>query len=207
MNAADVKISKRLSWLLRHGAGQAGLVMDQAGWSRVEDVLDALDLTAEQVRRAVDNNDKGRLQLDGARIRACQGHSTATMPVTHDALEATWELIEPDTAVWHGTRLAAIPGIARHGISSGERTHVHLAEHPDSRVGKRSAIDFLIKVSPQQLRRHGINLYRSPNGVILARHVPADSIILVLPASPQGETTLEDTRQALITAIRHDPPT
>jgi RNA:NAD 2'-phosphotransferase (TPT1/KptA family) len=30
--------SKKLSWLLRHGAGEAGLEMDAAGWAEVADV-------------------------------------------------------------------------------------------------------------------------------------------------------------------------
>lgn len=33
-------VERRLSWLLRHAAGEEGLEMDQAGWATIDDVLD-----------------------------------------------------------------------------------------------------------------------------------------------------------------------
>ena len=168
--------SKKLSWLLRHGAGEAGLEMDAAGWAEVEDVRRILHMGRGALEAAVEDNTKARLELRGTRIRACQGHSLRGMPVTCEALEATWEEVAEDTPVFHGTRMAALEGIAREGILPGERTHVHLAEAIDSTVGKRAAVDVMIEVSPPLLRARGLRLHRSPNGVILARHVPVGSI-------------------------------
>jgi putative RNA 2'-phosphotransferase len=103
------------------------------------------------------------------------------MPVTHEALEASWEEVQEDAPVYHGTRIAALPGIAREGILPGERTHVHLAEALDSTVGKRSAVDVMIEVSPARLRAEGFGLFRSPNGVLLTRHVPVAAIVGLVP--------------------------
>jgi putative RNA 2'-phosphotransferase len=178
--------SKRLSWLLRHGATETGLEMDAAGWADVEDVRRALHMSRDALEAAVRDNSKSRLELRGKRIRACQGHSLAGMPVTREALEASWERVEDDAPVWHGTRVAALDGIAREGILAGERTHVHLAEAVDSTVGKRSAVDVMIEVSPARLRAQGIDLHRSPNGVILARHVPAACIVGLLPMAERA---------------------
>jgi putative RNA 2'-phosphotransferase len=182
MSKHDTKgTSKKLSWLLRHGAGEAGLEMDAAGWAEVEDVRRLLHMGREALEAAVRDNDKSRLELRGTRIRACQGHSRQGMPVTCEALEATWEAYEDDGAVFHGTRIAALEGIARAGILPGERTHVHLAEAIDSTVGKRASVDVMIEVSPIRLRAGGIHLHRSPNGVILARHVPVSAIVGLVP--------------------------
>jgi putative RNA 2'-phosphotransferase len=173
--------SKKLSWLLRHGAGEAGLEMDAAGWAEVDDVRRVLHIGHDALEAAVRDNTKARLERRGTRIRACQGHSLQGMPVTCDALEATWEPHEGDAPVFHGTRVAALQGIAREGILPGERTHVHLAEAIDSAVGKRAAVDVMLAVSPARLREHGLGLHRSPNGVILTRHVPAACIAGLVP--------------------------
>ena len=173
--------SRKLSWLLRHGAGEANVAMDPAGWVAIDEVLRALGLTRDALMAAVEDNDKKRIEIRGDRIRACQGHSLAGMPVTHEALEASWAAYDGDGPVWHGTRIAAIAGIAREGILAGERTHVHLAAAIDSVVGKRSAVDVMLEVSPARLGERGIGLFQSPNGVLLARHVPAACIVGMTP--------------------------
>lgn len=58
---------KRLSWLLRHGANEAGLVMDEAGWAEIADVLEFSHMARDDLDEAVATNDKGRLQTEGSR--------------------------------------------------------------------------------------------------------------------------------------------
>ena len=186
MSSELVALSKRLSWLLRHGANEAGLAMDEAGWSEVDEVLAVLAVTRTELDLAVSQNDKGRLIVAGSRIRACQGHSLEGMPVTREALEASWEVFHPDGPLWHGTRVAAIESIASQGIVAGQRSHVHLAAAVDSHVGKRSNVDFLVEVSPARLRDAGIGIFLAPNGVVLARRVPAEAITGLRPTSRAG---------------------
>jgi putative RNA 2'-phosphotransferase len=155
--------------------------MDAAGWAEADDVRRVLGMSRSALEAAVRDNTKQRLELRGTRIRACQGHSLAGMPVTCDALEASWELHEDDASVFHGTRIKALAGIARDGLIPLERTHVHLVEAVDSVAGKRSAVDVMLEVSPAALRSLGFLLYRSPNGVILARRVPVGAIVGLLP--------------------------
>ena len=112
MSGELVATSKRLSWLLRHGADEAGLAMDEAGWSEIHDVLRVLSITREELDLAVSQNDKVRLVVAGDLIRAGQGHSLAGMPVTREALEASWDRFQPEGPLWHGTRVAAMTGIA-----------------------------------------------------------------------------------------------
>src|SRR3954447_3519486 len=103
MSRDSVRRSMQLSWLLRHGADEMSLSMDEQGWADVDDVLAVLGMSHEHLFDAVAANDKGRLQLDGSRIRACQGHSLVGMPVTQDALERSWRVIRPVSSLWHGT--------------------------------------------------------------------------------------------------------
>lgn len=171
------RASRQLSWLLRHGAGTSGLTMDGAGWAAVDDVLAITGITPAELRRAVEENEKGRLQLDGTRIRACQGHSLRDMPVTREALEASWEVIEPPGPLWHGTNRTALAGIEHQGLHPGARTHVHLALTRSSHVGKRSNVEVLLEVAPDLLAAAGLPIFRAPNGVVLVRQVPPDAIV------------------------------
>jgi putative RNA 2'-phosphotransferase len=195
--AATIRLSKRLSWLLRHGAGEAGLDMDAAGWAPVVQVLAALGISRADLEEAVRRNDKGRLQLVGDQVRACQGHSLKDMPVTREALEASWVMLTPSRSLWHGTSVASVAGIAARGLLPGRRSHVHLAADADARVGKRTHVDLLLEVSPRELADHGLRVFQAPNGVLLVRHVPATSIVAVRPASPAGQRALPAARHGL----------
>ena len=48
------------------------------------------------------------------------------MPVTHDALEASWERFTGVGPIGHGTAIEALSGIAREGVVPQARTRVHL---------------------------------------------------------------------------------
>jgi putative RNA 2'-phosphotransferase len=172
--------------------------MTSDGWASVADVCALLDIDRTTLLRAVEHNDKSRLQLDGDRIRAGQGHSRAGMPVTLDALEQSWHKVEPDHLLWHGTSVAAVEGIARTGLEPGRRTHVHLAPEADSHVGRRSAVDLLLGIDPAKLKQGKVEVFQAPNGVLLARHVPASCISRVESASRAGAEALESVRRALL---------
>ncbi|MFI5732194.1 RNA 2'-phosphotransferase [Kribbella sp. NPDC051587] len=160
--------SRALSKLLRHTAGERGLAMSADGWAAIADVLKLLKLDRARLDRAVEENDKQRLQVDGQRIRACQGHSLAGMPVTREALENSWERVHPTDLLWHGTTQGVVPLIQREGLKPGRRTHVHLAaDH-----SHRPRADVLLGVNPVNLA-----VYRAPNGVLLVREVPPDAIV------------------------------
>lgn len=197
MNPKDItRASHSLSALLRHRAGAVGLPMNAAGWARVDDVLRLARLTPALLDAAVRENNKSRLEVRDGLIRACQGHSLAAMPVTLEALEASWEEDLRTEPIWHGTSPAAAASIAREGLLPGERTHVHLADATDSKVGKRAGVALLLGVDPEALRGHGLRVFRSPNGVLLARRVPA-ACVTALVATGARATHQEAELRAL----------
>ncbi len=191
-----VKKSKKLSWLLRHGAHEAGLDMDPAGWVAIDAVLARTGLTRGELTRVVAENNKRRLQVDGARIRCCQGHSTEGTPVTQEALEASWTCVSQRSVLFHGTRLEVLDAILADGIAPMRRTHVHLAHSPSSTVGKRAAVALLLEVDPQRIPD---GVWVASNGVYLARFVPPDAIVGVRPMTRRARAradALDDRMQA-----------
>jgi putative RNA 2'-phosphotransferase len=190
-----VGVSKRLSWLLRHGAREQGLTPDAAGWVPVDAVLAWLRTDRGALERAVEENTKRRLQLDGDRIRCCQGHSMG-VGVTLEGLEASWTVFEGQASVWHGTNVGAVDGIGARGVRAQDRTHVHLATALESRVGKRANVAVMLEVSPPALREAGIGIFEAPNGVILARWVPRECIVglrAMTRAARRDEADLRET--------------
>lgn len=177
MNRKMTQTSTRLSWLLRHGAAETGIAMDGAGWVAVSDVLDELHISLATLEESVRSNSKRRLEHDGDRVRACQGHSTAGTPVTAEALEASWRPYAGDASIWHGTSLDVVAKIAAEGIWPQARTHVHLAPALESTVGKRAAVHVMLEVSAARLREAGIGVFEASNGVVLVRSVPPACIV------------------------------
>jgi len=201
MNAQTLKKrSRRLSWLLRHGAQETGLAMDAAGWVAITDVLRMTHLNRSSLDEIVRANNKSRLEISGDRIRASQGHSLAGTPVELSALEASWSVWKgdtPDSLIFHGTQPDAIPGISREGITARQRTHVHLADAVNSRVGKRANVGVLLEISPNLLRARGQEIFRSPNGVVLVRNVPVETVVGMQALSKRARHQQHALRRAL----------
>ena len=173
--------SRHLTWLLRHGARETGLKMNTAGWVDIHAILKISGLSRTQLRNVVAGDHKQRFQIHADQIRACQGHSTSGTPVTLDALERSWSVWNGHGAIWHGTHLAALTGIAKQGIHAKSRSHVHLSASLHSTVGKRANVAVMLHVDSDRLRHAGQTIFRSPNGVILARFVPMTCITGVEP--------------------------
>ncbi|KFA91973.1 RNA 2'-phosphotransferase [Archangium violaceum] len=195
---ALVSRSKKLSWLLRHGARESGLAMDEAGFAPVTEVLSLTGLSRAQLEAVVAENSKSRFELRGERVRAVQGHSPEGTPVTLEGLERSWEVVLGDALLYHGTSVVAARAILdSEGVHAAARSHVHLAPAVDATVGKRAGVDVLLVVSPVRLRVAGLSVFRAPNGVLLARAVPRDAVTDLLASTVAGERALGELRWRL----------
>ena len=170
-----VRISRFLSYALRHRPEAAGLALDAAGWAPVDAVLDALAREGLAAGRAdlaevVRTSDKKRFALseDGRLIRAQQGH---TVEVDLGYLP---EL--PPARLFHGTVALFLPSIRTEGLRRGGRTHVHLSPSPEVAevVARRRGKPVLLLVSARAMHEAGHAFFRTPNDVWLTQHVPSE---------------------------------
>ncbi|XP_032384177.1 tRNA 2'-phosphotransferase 1 isoform X2 [Etheostoma spectabile] len=155
----DVRLSKSMSYALRHGANQMGLQMGTDGFVFVEELLahpQFRSYSLEDVERVVATNDKQRFKLlphpeDGRlQIRASQGHSVQVMdlelkPVIAGSSDCPAEAV-------HGSYLRNWSSIQEQGLSRMKRTHIHLAL---GLPGEKAVIS------------DGIEFFWSDNGVLL----------------------------------------
>jgi putative RNA 2'-phosphotransferase len=168
-----VRISKRMSYVLRHAPQAVGLTLDAAGWVGVPDLLAALGIDRVTFDAVVAGNDKQRfaVERDDAghdRVRASQGHS---VPVALGL-----DPVEPPTELFHGTPAENLPSILRDGLRKGRRQHVHLSiDVATARtVGMRRhpADVAILRVEALAMVGSGFTFYRSANGVWLTETVP-----------------------------------
>ncbi|KAL5536819.1 TPT1 [Sanghuangporus sanghuang] len=183
----DVRISKTLSWVLRHGAKTEGLIVRPDGYARVRDLL-ALqrfrDVNFQTLERIVQHDAKERYHLlfepgssensapdDCWWIRANQGHTMKDIDL--DFAEIT-DAGQVPMAV-HGTNFQAWQKIKQEGLSPMKRTHIHLAQHIShikgmkATPGLRNKSQVLIYVDLDKAIRAGIHFYLSANGVVLTK--------------------------------------
>ncbi|MCU1615384.1 MAG: putative 2-phosphotransferase [Frankiales bacterium] len=168
-----VRVSKRLSFVLRHRPDSIGIALDDAGWVDVDVLLTALAghgsrLTRAELDHVVATNDKRRFAFDasGTRIRARQGHSVA--------VALGYATQTPPGELFHGTAERFVPAILREGLRPGNRHAVHLS--PDlataRTVGARRGRPVVLRVDAARMAADGWAFTRSANGVWLVSEVP-----------------------------------
>jgi putative RNA 2'-phosphotransferase len=168
-----VRVSKRLSFVLRHRPDSVGLALDDAGWVGVDELLAALGRSGLRLSRAeldavVAGNDKQRFAFDesGTRIRASQGHS---VPVA-----LGYRTTMPPDVLFHGTVQRFLPAILADGLRPGRRHAVHLSPDLETAlaVGGRRGRPVVLRVDAAAMVADGLSLTCSANGVWLTDAVP-----------------------------------
>ncbi|WP_298821756.1 RNA 2'-phosphotransferase [uncultured Roseibium sp.] len=169
----NTKISKSLSFWLRHKPDEADIVLSPEGWAAVSDVLKAFEKKKivcdyELLKQIVTSNDKKRFEFskDGRCIRARQGHSIS--------IDLGLAPSEPPNVLFHGTATRFLQLIQKEGLKPMKRHHVHLS--PDANtavtVGARHGKPVVLEVAAKEMCLGGFVFFQTENGVWLTNSVP-----------------------------------
>lgn len=170
-----IRISRYLSFILRHKPEDAGITLDKHGWADVDALISGIKrkyeaMNMELLEEIVRTDDKGRYSFneDKTLIRANQGHS---VPVDVELLECV-----PPEYLYHGTGEKYVESINREGLIPKSRLYVHLSADVETalRVGARHGTLYIYKVASGKMHRNGFLFYKSVNGVWLTESVPAE---------------------------------
>ena len=169
------KLSKQISYILRHAPWEYELELDDQGWVAVSQLLSALnaDPSSPQINRSIieqmiRSSSKQRHEIVGDRIRALYGHS---VPGKLKRSPGT-----PPNILYHGTSLTSIRAIKAGGLLPMSRQYVHLStdEETAQLVGARKSRDVVIlRVNARDAAAHGVIFYEGNSQVWLADEVPA----------------------------------
>ncbi|OON13643.1 RNA 2'-phosphotransferase, Tpt1/KptA family [Opisthorchis viverrini] len=173
---SDVLLSKKLAWVLRHGAVKVGLNYMPGGFLYLDELLGLAKfrgVTEAEIRHVVDNNDKRRFEMcmdpesGRMKIRAFQGHSVQISHPAHTLITIPSDF----PTVLHGTYFRNWEKIRTEGLKRMGRTHIHMAagEPGDRGVisGVRANVEVLIYIDLARAMADGYRFYITPNRVIL----------------------------------------
>jgi putative RNA 2'-phosphotransferase len=170
------KISKRLSYILRHAPDSVGLTLDENGWASVHDLMSKFGspLSIESLNEVVETNEKKRFAFndDLTKIRASQGHSIE--------IDLAYQPTSPPEFLFHGTATRFLDSIKKEGLLKGSRHHVHLSLDAVTarKVGSRHGSPFILTVKSRDMYEAGYAFFVSENDVWLTEHVPTRFIML-----------------------------
>jgi len=166
--------SKRLCYVLRHGAIKHNLIIDSTGYIKVSDILNLTifkELNLSDITSIVTNDKKSRFSLiikDGINyICANQGHSSKINNLL-DSNELLVEIIEPIVPCFHGTYNTCIDSIQKNGLNRMSRGHIHFTNDLHAKSGIRYDVNVLVYINMEQAMKDGIKFYKSSNNVILS---------------------------------------
>lgn len=174
MNRSErVRLSKFLSYVLRHDPTAVGVEMDAGGWVDLAQLFRAAEregyrLETDRLRDLMSASEKDRFELDpdGDRIRATYGHSVDVDPGLEPA--------DPPARLYHGTARSSLPSIRREGLRPRGRNFVHLSSTREEarRVGARHGRPVVLTVRTDELDAPDRSFYRSADGVWTTGTIP-----------------------------------
>lgn len=174
--ATPEKISRAMSYVLRHKPEFLSLTMSEEGWVSITELAEGLSkqfeqtITLEQILHVVSVDSKQRYAVKESLIRASQGHS----------ISVNLELIPqvPPVILFHGTVERNMTSIMSSGLKAGQRQFVHLSESKETAiaVASRYGVPVILEVTSLVASQSGIEFFKSENNVWLAAHIPVEFI-------------------------------
>ena len=174
-----IKLSKTVSYILRHHPEEYGIILDLAGWCQIEVLLKVLNqrgwknLVSEDLVKMMSDAQKKRYEVQDGRIRAYYGHSMSDIIVK--------EACEPPQFLYHGTAHDKIELIKETGLRPMTRQYVHLSDNITLAqiVGKRhDSCPIIIRVCAKKAWQEGICFYLGNEDTWLSDSIPPEFLEL-----------------------------
>lgn len=171
-----MKVSKFLSYILRHNPQKYDLKLDDKGFTDLNKVLKVLNdrfhninIDRNFIENLIEESEKKRFQINNNEIRAYYGHSI------DKKIKMTPTLDIPEK-LYHGTTISAFQKIKSQGLKSKGRQYVHLSKDISTakEVGKRrTPSPIILEIDAKNARNQGINFYKSGD-MILSDFIPSE---------------------------------
>lgn len=211
------KLSRMLSYVLRHRAEKLGLSLSSDGFASVAEILQLPSFrqassTEEEVLTMVRTCKKQRFAWKYAAgkvwVRANQGHTISA--ISDLALLSPVEDPGDLRVCIHGTYFVHWGPICRKGLQDMGRNHIHLvAREPGQEVmsGMRSDVQIAIYVDAARAMADGCKFFRSANDVVLTRGfgglLPAEYFLRAVVLA--GDAEHEAGSELPLSGVRDQP--
>lgn len=177
MALAPERLSRFLTFLLRHKPKDYPLAIDREGFAPWHEVVDMLqerfyDVTEEQIRSLIAGAEKKRFEIRVEKVRATYGHS---FPVDLGGTAA-----EPPAELYFGAARDLAESMLLGGLKPRDRQYVHLsvsAEEAESVARRHDPSPAILIIAAQAAHAEGILFYES-GPLFLVENVPAKFLSL-----------------------------
>ena len=171
------RISRFLTYLLRHQPKEYPLVFDRRGFVDWGDIVELVqdrfyDATEEQIEAVVSGAEKKRFELEDGKVRATYGHS---FPV-----DLGREAAQPPERLYYGAARDLAQSTLKNGLMPRDRQYVHLsvtAAEAESVARRYDPTPAIIVVDVRSAQGEGIRFYES-GPLFLAESIPAKFLSL-----------------------------
>jgi putative RNA 2'-phosphotransferase len=179
MSARLERLSRTISYALRHRPEQFALELDNDGWVPLDALVAAIardpkwrDLKVDDVFAVIASEDKQRHEIRGQSIRASYGHSLAAKVEHPPAM--------PPDLLYHGTSPVVLEQIRRDGLKPMRRQYVHLS--PDIKTAtavarRRTRTPVIITVLAKKAHSDGTIFHHGNKQVWLAERIDASYLL------------------------------
>ncbi|KAK0457878.1 KptA family-domain-containing protein [Desarmillaria tabescens] len=168
-DSPEVRISKTLSYILRHGAQKEGIPMREDGYVKVTDLIWLLlqgIVKADAKQRYDLICELNQISDESVWwIKANQGHTMKDVKLELKPVLSVSNI--PSGVAVHGTDIKAWEIISTEGLSKMKRNHIHLAQGRDAVSGMRKTSKVIIYIDVQKALDADIKFFLSDNGVVL----------------------------------------
>lgn len=175
-SAQDTKVSKSMSFALRHDPEAMGIELTQDGRADKAKLAQAISTSLgrpveiSDIDRIIASDEKGRFVDFGDSVSAAQGHSVR--------IDLALEPTEPPKVLFHGTASTSVEPILASGISPMKRQFVHLSSEVSvaTTVGARHGKVVVLTIDAERAHRDGVQFFQAKNGVWLAASIDASYV-------------------------------
>ena len=162
------KLSREVSYILRHNPDKYGIKLDSEGWCSVDDLIHKLSetplwkgLTRDDLETMIELSDKKRHEIK-------------------DKLSKTAN--KPPKVLYHGTVQRFLNQILQTGLIPKERQYVHLSS--DVSTAKQVALRrddraIILEVAAQSAWENGVKFYIGNEDIWLSEPIPSEYISII----------------------------
>ncbi len=172
-----VKLSKKLSFLLRHHPEAEDLELDPDGFTRqtVDELAQRLNVAPGLIHRVVETDPKDRFTIEGGHMRANYGHSIEVgRTMLSGRAPDSWSDLPSE--LFHGTAPRNVDSIMKEGLLSKGRQMVHLSTSVEAarRVGSRHAANpRVLRIDVKEALNADVKMWKVARETVLSTDIPA----------------------------------
>ena len=179
-NKRYIKLSKTMSYLLRHRPEEGKLVLDSEGMVPIDSLIRAINkrrgfgwITRRDIDHVIEHSEKKRFHIKGQRVGARYGHNRQIRDVQPG------KPIIPPVTLYHGTPRRVVASIMKQGLLPQGRQFVHLSpdiETAQSVGGRRDKQPAILIIHAEKAEATGIKFYAPTDATYLAERIPPEFI-------------------------------